>query len=101
MKYLLLGDDYKSLFIEDDKQQHSIRYDKNDCKWVPGGTALWDNRVGFDESEPEDSIYRYGNGSCMKEIREITKEEAEIFISKEIDEEEVITTFRNLFKFYD
>ena len=101
MKYLLLGDDYKVLFIEDDKQQYSIRYDKNDCRWVQGGTALWDNRVGFDESEPEDSIYRYGNSSCMKEIREITKEEAEAFISKDIVEEEVIATFRSLFKFYN
>ena len=89
MKFLLLGDNYKRLFVEDDKQLFSLRYDKNTDKWVDGGTTLWDNRVGFDESEPEGSPYRYGNGSCMEDIVEITKEEAEEFISKPIDAEEL------------
>ena len=89
MKFLLLGDDFKRLFVEDDKQLFSLRYDINSGKWVDGGMTLWDNRVGFDESEPEGSPYRYGNGSCMEDIVEITKEEAEEFISKSIDVEEL------------
>lgn len=87
MKFLLLGDDYKRLFVEDDKQLFSLRYDINSEKWVDGGMTLFDNRYGFDSSEPEGSPYRWGNGSCMEEITEITKEEAEKFINKTIDEE--------------
>ena len=87
MKYLLLGDDYKTLFIEDDEQQYSIKYDPQTKQWRPGSNELFDNRVGFDSSEPIDSPYRYGNSSCMLPIVEITREEAEAFISQEIDEE--------------
>ena len=87
MKYLLLGDDYKTLFIEDDEQQYSIKYDPQTKQWRPGSNELFDNRVGFDSSEPIDSPYRYGNSSCMRPIVEITHEEAEAFISQEIDEE--------------
>ena len=86
MKYLLLGDEHKTLFIEDDKQLYSIRYDFKSGKWRPGDNELFNNRVGFDSSEPIDSPYRYGNSSCMKPIVEITHEEAEAFISKKIDE---------------
>ena len=89
MKYLLVGDEDKILFIEDDEQRHSVFYSKYKKKWLPGGDRLWRYRVGFDESEPEDSIYRYGNSSCMPDIVEITKEEAEAFISKEINEDEL------------
>ena len=86
MKYLLLGDEDKTLFIEDDEQLHSIRYDSKSGEWRPGDNELWNNRVGFDSSEPIDSPYRYGNSSCMKPIVEISHEEAEAFISKMIDE---------------
>ena len=96
MKYLLVGDEDKTLFIEDDEQRHSIFYSEYQKKWLPGGDRLWRYRVGFDESEPEDSIYRYGNGSCMPEIKEITKEEAEAFISKKIDEKEIRRLLRFL-----
>ena len=89
MKYLLLGDEDKTLFIEDDEQLYSIRYDTSTNEWCLGGSELWDNRVGFDASEPEDSPYRYGNGSCMKTITEISHNEAEVFISKKIDEDGV------------
>ena len=95
MKYLLLGDDYKKLFIEDDNQFKSFRYDPNKEQWVPGGTELFDNRVGFDPFEPEDSPYRYGNLSCMKDIVEITKEEAESFIGRTIDENKLMLLFNN------
>ena len=96
MKYLLLGDTYQKLFVEDDQRMYSIRYDKNSDKWVHGGTELWDNRLGFDSSEPEDSIYRYGNSDCMKEIKEISKQEAEIFIGKKINEKEITKLLNNL-----
>ena len=86
MKYLLLGDESKTLFIEDDEQLYSIRYDARSGEWCLGNNELWKNRVGFDSSEPEDSPYRYGNSSCMESIEEITHEEAEAFISKKIDE---------------
>lgn len=97
MKYFLLGDDYKTLYVETDDQTASLRFDKKMKQWVSGGTALWDNRVGFDESEPEDSIYQYGNGSCMQDIVEITKEEAEKFISMPIDEIVLDTLLANCF----
>lgn len=87
MKYLLLGDEYKILFIEDDEQQYSIKYDSQTKQWYPGDNELFNNRVGFDSSEPIDSPYRYGNSSCMRLITEITREEAEAFISEEINED--------------
>ena len=100
MKYLLLGDDYKTLFIEDDEQQCSIKYDPQTKEWYPGGNELFNNRVGFDSSEPIDSPYRYGNSSCMRSIVEITHEEAEAFISEEIDEvffNALLTRSHNIF----
>ena len=97
MKYFLLGDDYKTLYVETDDQTASLRFDKKGRKWVPGGTALFDNRVGFDSSEPEDSIYRWGNGSCMQDIAEITREEAEKVISMPIDEIVLDTLLANCF----
>ena len=96
MKYLLVGDEYKTLYVEDDQQLHSIVYNPIDDIWLPGKNELWSFRVGFDSSEPEDSIYRYGNTDCMKEIKEITKEEAEAFISKKIDEKEIRRMLRFL-----
>ena len=92
MKYLLLGDEEKTLFIEDDEQLFSIKYDLKSGLWYPGNNELWNNRVGFDSSEPIDSPYRYGNSDCMRPIMEITHEEAEAFISQEIDDK----TIRNL-----
>ena len=96
MKYLLLGDDYKTLFIEDNKQQYSIKYDPKTKQWYPGGNELFNNRVGFDSSEPIDSPYRYGNSSCMRSIEEITYEEAEAFISQEIDEDYVMCLLKEI-----
>ena len=90
MKYLLLGDEYKTLFIEDEKQQCSIKYNPKTKQWYPGGNELFSNRVGFDSSEPIDSPYRYGNSSYMRSIVEITHEEAEVFIGEEIKEKDVV-----------
>ena len=89
MKYLLLGDEDKALFIEDDEQLFSIKYDPKSETWYPSNNELWNNRVGFDSSEPIDSPYRYGNSGCMRPIIEITHEEAEAFISRKIDDKAV------------
>ena len=96
MKYLLLGDEYKTLFIEDEKQQCSIKYNPKTKQWYPGGNELFNNRVGFDSSEPIDSPYRYGNSSCMRQIVEITHEEAEMFIREEIKEKDVQRLLRGI-----
>lgn len=93
MKYLLLGDDFKRLFVENDKQTCSFYFHQKEHRWVYGGMELWDNRVGFDDSEPEGSPYRYGSSSCMREIVEITKEAAEAFIHTRIDEEVINELF--------
>ena len=89
MKYLLLGDNHKTLFVENDEQTYSLRFDLDKKKWVCGGLALWNARIGFDDSEPEDSIYRYGCDDCMPSIKEITHEEAKAFISNDIDEKDI------------
>lgn len=41
-------------------------------------------------SEPPGSMYRYGNPDRMEDIKEISKEEAEKFIGKTLDEEELM-----------
>lgn len=89
MKYLLLGDETKTLFVENSDATKSLFYDAKNKKWRNGGTRLWEARVGFDSSEPEDSPYRYGNSSSMLEIKEISKKEAEFFIRKRIDEKKI------------
>ena len=96
MKYLLLGDEDRTLFVEDDRGIYSLRYDINNHRWVNGGTTLLDNRIGFDSSEDEDSIYRFGNSGCMKSITEITKKEAELFISSKIDEKSISILLESL-----
>lgn len=90
MKYLLVGDNYKRLFIENDQRSCSYSYNKKEDIWEPEGSYLNDCRYGYDPSEPEGSPYRYGNYSCMKEIVIITKQEAESFIGKPIDENKLI-----------
>ena len=96
MKYLLLGDEYKILFVEDDEKQYSIKYDPQSRGWYPGGSELFNNRVGFDSSEPIDSPYRYGNSSCMRPIVEITHEEAEAFIRENIKEKDIQRLLRGI-----
>ena len=89
MNYLLLGNETKRLFIEDDKQCYSVWFDKKEKKWIKGKTELFDARVGYDPYEPEDSIYKYGAGEYLLDIIQITKEEAEAFISECIDEDDI------------
>lgn len=87
MKYLLLGDESKRLFVESDNQIYSIWYNVNEERWVQGKTELFDARIGYDPYEPDDSIYKYGATEYLLDIVQITKEEAEKFISKKIDED--------------
>lgn len=91
MKYYLLGNKYKRLFVEEGLT--SFKYDKEIGKWVYGGSELLDNRYGFDETEPIGSPYRYNNPACSEKIEEISKEEAEKFTNKEINEEELQKLF--------
>lgn len=89
MKYLLVGDDYKTLYIQDDKLTKALRYNKKENKWKDGSYSLFVASTGYDDSEPEGSPYRWGSGSSLQEITYISKEEAENFISKTINEEEM------------
>ena len=96
MKYLLVGDDDKELFIEDVERNLSIYYNKYQNKWLYGGLKLFDARVGYDPYEPDGSPYKYGCLEYLKEIVEISKEEAEAFLEKPIDEEEIKVILNNL-----
>ena len=78
-----------TLYVENDNQTICLYYNKRLSKWLDGGHSLNDARVGYDPYEPEDSPYRYGCGDCLKDIKEITKEEAEQFIGKEINSKEL------------
>ena len=91
MKFLLLGDESKRLFVESDNQLYSVWYNTSEEKWIQGKTELFDARIGFDPYEPDDSIYKYGATEYLLDIVQITKEEAEKFISKTIDEELLAT----------
>ena len=94
MKYLLLGDESKRLFVESDNQIYSVWYNANEERWVQGKTELFDARIGYDPYEPNDSMYKYGATEYLLDIVQITKEEAEKFISKKIDED-LISTMLN------
>ena len=93
MKYLLLGDDTKTLFVENEKQTFAIYYDAKNNMWYNGTYKLWKNRVGFDPSEPVDSPYRYGNLSCMEEIVNITRKQAEEFLSRKFTDAQIGKVF--------
>ena len=97
MRYLLVGDNTKILFAEDEASEAAIYYNAREDKWYENTYLLWEKRIGFDPSEPEDSIYRYGNIPC---IEEITKAEAEQFIGRKITEEEIAEPFKKFEKEY-
>ena len=94
MKYLLVGDDEKTLYVSDDNKHRSMFYNEYLDEWIDGGSKLWEISVGFDESEPIGSPYRWGNISSMPDIVEISKEQAETFINKKIDEGMIIKLLR-------
>ncbi len=93
MKYYLVGDDFKRLFLEDENTGRAIFYHLGDNKWYEGTFLLWKCRVGFDSSEPDDSPYRYGNLSYMEDIAEINELEAEQFLGRKITKEEIAGPF--------
>ena len=84
MQYLLVGDDNPTLFVEDGN--NAYRYNATEDKWIFDPSTLHNARIGFDPYEPEDSIYRYGATEYLKKIVAISKEEAEKFVGKKIDE---------------
>ena len=88
MNYLLVGNDYKVLYIEG-VTGHAFWYSKSRNEWMYGDGDLSAARTGFDESEPEGSPYRYGNMDMLKDIDYITKEAAEEFIGKKLNEEKL------------
>lgn len=90
VEYIIL-DPYEmnQLYIEYDGGRHCVHYLEWKNEWVDGGNDLNDARWGFDESEPEDSPYRFGNASCMYDLKKITKEEAEEIVGDEINPYEI------------
>lgn len=64
---------------------HCALFNPKDKKWINGGHDLSDARVGFDESEPEGSPYRFGNHDCMHQLTEISDEEAEKIVGSKIN----------------
>ncbi len=97
MRYLLVGDNRKTIFIEDEISENAIYYNPSENKWCEGTYKLWECKIGFDPSEPPDSIYRYGN---IPSIETITKAEAEQFIGRKITEEEIAEPFEKIEKEY-
>ncbi len=76
------------LYIEYDDYT-AVSYNFKEKKWVNGGNDLLDARVGFDESEPEGSPYRFGNPDCMYKLKEVSKEEAEAMVGCRIDPQQI------------
>ena len=66
MKYLVLGDDHKTLFIEADEQLFSVYFSKEKGEWLTGGTRLFDARVGFDPYKNQRSYHREDNSKRQK-----------------------------------
>ncbi len=89
MNYLVVGDDYKTLYIQDDKGTKTLRYNKKESKWEDGSYSLFVASTGYDDSEPEGSPYRWGSGSSLQDVTYISKEEAEEFLGKAIDEKDL------------
>lgn len=94
IRYLLVGDDEKRLFVSDKDKNRCALYDKNEDKWIYLGAKLWELSVGFDPYEPVGSPYRWGSTSYLPDMVDITKEEAETIINKKIDEEMIIKLLR-------
>lgn len=83
-------DDRKSLYAEIGNV--SLCYLKNQKIWEGRGPELMDARVGYDKFEPEDSPYKF-TASNMKDMVEISKQEAEKYIGQKINENEIIKLF--------
>ena len=49
-----------------------------------------DRLVGYDPSEPPDSPYRFGNGSIMAQMDEISYERAKELIGEDIFEKTMV-----------
>jgi hypothetical protein len=94
LKYLTLGDE-RQVFVESANHTY-LTYDSINQEWKDATTEVWDTQFGYDESEPEGSPYRFGNGSCMKTIRYISKADAEMMIGFKISQRKLIAIFNDI-----
>lgn len=85
------------MFVESANHTY-LTYDSINQEWKDATTEVWDTQFGYDESEPEGSPYRFGNGSCMKTIRYISKADAEMMIGFKISQRKLIAIFKDIRK---
>ena len=73
------------------KQEEGRYYIFTNWRWYPDGDSLiMDRLVGYDPSEPPDSPYRFGNGSIMAQMDEISYERAKELIGEDIFEKTMV-----------
>ncbi|MBO6300213.1 MAG: hypothetical protein J6N53_15395 [Lachnospiraceae bacterium] len=66
------------------KQEDGRYYIFRNGKWDPDrGNLIMDRLTGYDPSEPSESPYRFGNGSVMAEMDEITDQRAMELIGRQ------------------
>ncbi len=64
---------------------YSKEYIFRNGKWIEDeNSEVMDHLWGFDPSEPEGSPYRFGNGSILREMKEISKEEAVAIMNRQM-----------------
>jgi len=88
-KFILMDYHGADLLYIEYSDHTCVLFNLKDKKWIDGGNDLSDARVGYDESEPEGSPYRFGNADCMYHLTEITKEEAEKIVGSAINPEQI------------
>ena len=93
-KYYLI-EDGSSFIACQDNNFHVLEY-FNKCWIIKPHNYISDYLWGIDTTEPEESPYRFYNNYVMKLIREITKNEAEILIGENIDENELLLNFKTI-----
>ena len=70
---------------EEEDEGGSKYYLWQDGRWVPDQkSVIFGYFMGFDPTESEDSPYAVGNTSIMDEIEEITEEQAQEIMEKQI-----------------
>lgn len=66
---------------------HSKEYIFRNGKWIEDkDSVVMDHLYGFDPSEPKGSPYRFGNGSILREMKEISKEEAVAIMNRQMSD---------------
>lgn len=81
--YYLIVDRIVAKRVYDESYSKDYLFRKG--KWVEDTDCeIMDHLMGFDSSEPKDSPYRFGNGSVLAEMKEISMEQAMTFINRQI-----------------